>query len=131
MNNITNYKYHNPVKISFGPGTCVEAIKDIIGKESYIVEVFYEKTVMDKLEVIWEIEEALPNCEIIKHSEMKSNPEINDLKAFMNNRNDLGDWIIGIGGGSTMDFAKSVAFLSPQEFSLEHILKKKSVDPVA
>lgn len=121
-----NFKYYNPVKISFGIDKCHEELANIINDNPVSVDLFYESNAMEKIGVLDKIKHALRGCEIKEHCDIKPNPEINDLIEFMSNKKKYGNWVIAIGGGSVIDFGKTVAFLAYQKHDINDFLEKRA-----
>lgn len=118
------FKYYNPVKISFGIDTCFEEIQGIFMGNPASVDLFYEENTMSKVGALDRLKKALGECQIREYGNVKSNPEIGDLREFLSSRNEYGDWVVAIGGGSVMDFGKSVAFLATQQHNIDDFLAK-------
>ena len=133
MNNSDlQFRYHNPVKISFGADIYLDELQKIIGNQSAKIWLFYGRNAMKEIGAIENIKKALSGCQIKEYGNIPPNPDIQDIKIASLNPNRSGmplccHWIIAIGGGSVIDFGKSVAFLSRQQHSIEEFLEK-SVD---
>jgi len=126
-----NFRYHNPVKISFGIGICAEELASIIGSNYASIDLFYDHNAMEKIGIISKLRQALSECEISEYGTIKPNPEINDLRDFLSNREKYGDLVIAIGGGSVMDFGKAVAFLARQKHGVNDFLENSFHDVVS
>jgi len=70
--------------------------------------------------------EFIKEYEHIRFFDFKINPKIEDIKKGINlfNREKC-DFVIGIGGGSVMDIAKSISLLATQKGGLEEFVKGK------
>ena len=128
------FKYYNPVRISFGADIYLDELQKIIGNQPAKIWLFYGRSAMRKIGAIENIKKALSRCQIIEHGNISPNPDIQDIKRASLNPNRSGmplccHWIIAIGGGSVIDFGKSVAFLSRQQHSIEQFLEKNVPHP--
>ena len=122
------FRYYNPVKISFGADIYLDELQKIIGNQPAKIRLFYGRSAMKEIGAIEKIKRALNECQIREYGDISPNPDIHDIKrASSDGRQEEIDWIIAIGGGSVIDFGKSVAFLSRQQHSIEEFLEK-SVD---
>ena len=83
---------------------------------------------MKKSGVIDAIKRALPDCQIQEYGDIYPNPDIRDIEAVLDTLGEI-DWVIGIGGGSVLDMAKSVAFMTRQRESLRAFLTHENVEP--
>lgn len=131
MNNPdVQFRYHNPVKISFGAGIYLSDLQKIIGNQPAKIWLFYGHSAMKRIGAIEKIKRALSGCHIKEYGNISPNPDIQDIKRVSLNSNQKEiDWIIAIGGGSVIDFGKSVAFLSRQKSLLEEFLEKGADNP--
>ncbi len=115
--------FHNPVETIFGTGIYLHELRRIIGNSSAKVKLFYGRNAMKNIGAIGDIKKALGGCQIEEQGNIAPYPDIQDVKNAISNANDV-DLIIAIGGGSVLDFAKSVAFLSRQGHRIEKFLEK-------
>lgn len=122
------FTYHNPVHIHFGVNLVREALMQILGSTEARVGLFYGRSAMKKLGAIDTIREALSNCQIREYGDISPNPDIRDIEAVLDTVEGI-DWVIGIGGGSVLDMAKSVAFMARQKESLRAFLTHQNVKP--
>jgi len=128
MDNNAAFAYHNPVHIRFGLDSYQEALVHILGSNAVRVGLFYGRNAVQKLGAIDAIRETLPHCEIREYGSISPNPDVHDISAVMQTWPET-DWVIGIGGGSVLDFAKSVAFMAGQQESLPAFLTHQNVAP--
>ena len=128
------FKYYNPVRISFGADIYLGELQKIIGNQPAKIWLFYGRSAMKEIGAIESIKNALSGCQIREYGNISPNPDIQDIKRASLNPNRSGmplccHWIIAIGGGSVIDFGKSVAFLSHQQHSIEEFLEKRIDKP--
>lgn len=123
------FAYHNPVTIRFGADIYAQTLPKIIGPLSARVALFYGRNAMMKIGAIDRIKELLPNCEIEHYGGISPNPDRVDIEAVLRGWEKT-DWVIGLGGGSVLDFAKSVAFLVNQDKPLRTFLGRDKTEPV-
>lgn len=128
MDSEVAFAYHNPVHIRFGVGLYQEALAQILGSSKARVGLFYGHSAMKKLGAIDAIWEALPHCEIQEYCGIASNPDSRDINTILQKWPET-DWVVGIGGGSVLDVAKSVAFMAGQRESLRTFLTHQNVAP--
>ena len=129
-NQEVKFRYHNSVKISFGAGIYSDELQRIIGNQSLKIGLFYGCSAMKKIGAIENIKRVLSGCQIIEYGNISPNPDIQDIKSALSNQNQKEiNWIIAIGGGSVLDFGKSVAFLLCQQHEIEAFLEKSVDNP--
>jgi len=128
MDSSIPFAYHNPVHIRFGLGLYQKAPAQILGSTVARVGLFYGHSAMQKLGAIDVIRESLPHCQIWEHGNISPNPDVRDINAVLQVWPEM-DWVIGIGGGSVLDFAKSVAFMAGQREGLRVFLTHQNVAP--
>jgi len=116
------FNYHNPVIIKFGYGLYLNNLQDIIGADSKRIGLFYGSSSMKRAGVIDSIKDRFSACKIDEFGSISSNPDISDVKEFIVSNKDDFDLMIAVGGGSVIDFAKSVSFLLRQPGDLEDCL---------
>ena len=139
-----SFAYYNPVQIRFGVDIYHKTLNQILGSSlrqpfdgaqdkaqdtaSARVGLFYGRSAMKKIGAIDAIKRALPDCQIQEYGGISPNPDIRDIEAVLDTLEEI-DWVIGIGGGSVLDFAKSVAFMARQRESLRAFLTHENVEP--
>jgi phosphonate metabolism-associated iron-containing alcohol dehydrogenase len=123
-----SFSYYNPVRIQFGVDIYRKTLNQILGSSSIRVGLFYGQGAMKKTGAIDEIKRVLSGCRIQEHGNISPNPDLRDIDAALDALGEI-DWVIGIGGGSVLDFAKSVAFMVRQQESLWAFLTHQSVAP--
>jgi phosphonate metabolism-associated iron-containing alcohol dehydrogenase len=128
MDNNVTFAYHNPVHIRFGPGSYREALGQILGSTAARVALFYGRGAMRELGAIDAIRQALPYCQTQEYGSISPNPDVRDVNAVLQTWPET-DWVIGIGGGSVLDFAKSVAFMAGQRERLRAFLTHQNAIP--
>jgi phosphonate metabolism-associated iron-containing alcohol dehydrogenase len=122
------FAYYNPVRIRFAPAAYLQTLRDILGARSMHIGLFFGESAMRKLGVIDAIHAALPDCRVWECGNIAPNPDVRDVKAVLERLPEI-DWVIGIGGGSVLDFAKSVAFMSCQKEDLRAFLTHENTGP--
>ena len=131
-----SFAYYNPVQIRFGVDIYHKALNQMLGSSlrqaqdtaSARVALFYGRSAMKKIGAIDAIKRALPDCQIQEYGNISPNPDIRDIETALDTLKEI-DWVIGIGGGSVLDMAKSVAFMACQRESLRAFLTHKDVTP--
>ena len=119
------FNYYNPVNINFGFNKYHLFIKKIVNGNFKRAALFYGRESMKKAGVIDKIKESLDNCLINEYGGVLPNPKVSDIEKFVTTCKESYDVIIAVGGGSVIDFAKSAAFLLPQNQSIRAILKDR------
>jgi phosphonate metabolism-associated iron-containing alcohol dehydrogenase len=127
MNN-QSFAYYNPVQIRFGVDIYHKTVNQILGSTSARVGLFFGRSAMKKIGAIDAIKGALPDCQIQEHGNLSPNPDVREVEAVLEKLEEV-DWVIGIGGGSVLDMAKSVAFMARQRESLCAFLTHENVEP--
>ena len=122
-----SFAYHNPVHVRFGVDIYHKTLNQILGSSSARVGVFYGRSAMKETGAIDAIKRALPDCQIQEYGGISPNPDIRDIEAVLDTLEEI-DWVIGIGGGSVLDLAKSVAFMAHQGESLRAFLTHRNVE---
>ena len=124
------FRYYNPVQISLGTDIYIDELQKIIGNHGARIGLFYGRSAMKKIGAVENITSTFGGCEIREYGSISSNPDIRDVNTALLNSipKDL-DWIIAIGGGSVIDFGKSLAFLSRQQHTIESFLEKRVDNP--
>ncbi len=122
------FTYFNPVSIRFGTNLYLDALIEIIGPTKVRIGLFYGHSAMKKLAVVDHIKKALNVHKIEEFGDIDSNPDIQKIDSLAGSLADV-DWIIGIGGGSVLDTAKTVAFLVTQKKDLQTFLKHENIEP--
>ena len=107
-----NWRYHNPVKIHFGPGI-IRNLPHIVGSQRSILITtpgFTKRGVSDSLKKL------LGGSLIAIFDGVQSNPTFSSIKtAFNELRQYEYDTIISLGGGSAIDTAKAVAAIGASD----------------
>ena len=139
-----SFTYYNPVHVRFGVDIYRKSLNQILGSSlqqpfggaqdkaqdsaSARVGLFYGGSAMKKIGAIDAIKRALPDCQIQEHGNISPNPDVREVETVLEKLEEI-DWVIGIGGGSVLDFAKSVAFMARQRESLRAFLTHENVEP--
>lgn len=128
MNSNAAFRYYNPVHIYFGLDSYRETLTQILGSTTARVGLFCGRSAVQKMGAIDAIREAVPHCEIREYGGISSNPDVREINAVLQAWPET-DWVIGIGGGSVLDFAKSVAFMAGQREDMQAFLTHQNVAP--
>jgi phosphonate metabolism-associated iron-containing alcohol dehydrogenase len=107
----------------------LDALTQILGGTSVHVALFYGHSAMQKLGAIDAIRAALPDCHVVEYGHISPNPDVSDIQAILDAGMQDIDRVIGIGGGSVLDVAKSVAFMAKQTEDLYAFLTHRNVTP--
>jgi len=126
--NELGFSFYNPVRIHFGVESYKDTLKRILGTKKLKLALFYGKSAMKKIGVINTIKNIFSNCKIQEFGGISSNPNVEDIERVLSlwGKTDL---IVGIGGGSVLDFAKAAAFISNQSEDLRNFLLHKNTSP--
>ena len=110
ISNLINFKYSNPTIINFGVGK-INHIESLVTIKNAKILLIYTPS-MDKHGFLKTLLSKLSNFSVYLYNNTSQNPtpEIVDsvTRLFRNNNC---NFIIGIGGGSTIDFAKGISTL--------------------
>ena len=117
------YCFYNPVRIHFCFRLIQERIRHIVGQQEQRIGLFYGRNAMKRAGVIDSIKKSLPHAHFVEYNNIAPNPDINDILSFINNRWEPVDLCIAVGGGSVIDFTKTVAFVFAQDCQLEELLE--------
>ena len=122
------FAYYNPVRVRFGVNIYQKTLNTILGSSSARIGLFYGRGAMKRIGAIDAIKRALPDCQIREYGDISPNPDVREVETVLDKLEEI-DWVIGIGGGSVLDFAKSVAFMAHQRESLRAFLTHENVEP--
>jgi phosphonate metabolism-associated iron-containing alcohol dehydrogenase len=126
--NTSGFSYFNPVKIYFGVKSYKDILKKVIRSEESEFALFYGENAMKKIGVIDAIKNEFSDFGIKEFGNINSNPDIEDIEKVLSLLEET-NFVVGIGGGSVLDFAKTVAFISNQSESLRNFLLRKTKSP--
>ncbi|MEQ9567325.1 MAG: phosphonoacetaldehyde reductase [Pseudomonadales bacterium] len=116
----TNWKFHNPVKLTVGRGCRQSLVEELTGKSVLIVttERGRRQISEDKL-----LSDLASRCDITWVDRITENPGLTDLQAEIDQLQDGEfDAVLAFGGGSAMDAAKALRIALAGECR-EHSLK--------
>lgn len=103
---MSNWQYHNPVKIHFGPGI-VRNLPHIVGSQRSIIITTLGST---KRRISGSLKKLFGGSVVAIFDGVQPNPTFASVKAAFNELHQYEyDTIIALGGGSTIDTAKAVA----------------------
>ena len=116
---MNNFEYYNPVKVVFGAGTLEKVGEEaaLLGKSALIVSYKEHGLLKPVLEKATALMEAA-GLSVVSFLEVEPNPQIATVSEGVAMAKQQGvDLIVGIGGGSAMDAAKSIAagFYYPED----------------
>jgi phosphonate metabolism-associated iron-containing alcohol dehydrogenase len=131
-----SFAYYNPVQIRFGVEIYHKVLNQILGSSlrqaqgtaSARLGLFYGHSAMKEIGAIDAIKRALSDYQIQEYGNISPNPDVRDIEAVLETFEGI-DWVIGIGGGSVLDMAKSVAFMACQKENLRAFLTHENVAP--
>lgn len=107
-----NFSYYNPVKIIFGKGSIAKLVKELNPYNTILLT--YGGGSIKKNGVYDQVLQALTNKKIIEFGGIEPNPTYETLmKAVELGRNEKIDFIIAVGGGSTIDGTKFISAAIP------------------
>jgi len=122
------WSFHNPVKVTFGPGiTSALAAPASCERGAYFTSPgFTERGLTDKLAALFS------GCNLDIIDDVRPNPGITDVEAYRARLQGRGiQFVVGVGGGSVLDTAKALSYLLSIEdpgFSLRtHFNDKESL----
>jgi len=128
---IKGFNFYNPVNVHFGLDSYAEQIKALIPGKYRKVALFYGKESLEKAGVIKKIKKLLKSCQIVEYGGIDSNPLLEAVSEAVNNAKTDIEVVLAIGGGSVLDFAKSFAFLLPQNKDIQEFLTGDSISAKA
>lgn len=111
------FKYHMPVKTFFGRG-CIEKNRNEflqLGTKALIVT---GRSSAEKNGSLYDLKTSLDGVKIryVHYNRIEPNPSVEEVReAALFAKNSGADFIIGIGGGSPLDAAKTIAVLAVNE----------------
>jgi len=140
-----SFTYYNPVHIHFGVDIYLKTLNQILSPSfrqpfdrkrsdaqdtaSLRVGLLYGRKAMKEIGAIDAIKRALPDCQILEHGDISPNPDVREIERVIDKLG-VADCVVGIGGGSVLDMAKSVAFMARQRESLRALLThENNVEP--
>jgi phosphonate metabolism-associated iron-containing alcohol dehydrogenase len=106
----------------------LQILKDILGAQPVRIGLFYGRSAMRELGAIDAIRTDLPDCQVWEYGNIAPNPDARDVEAVLKKLPGM-DWVVGIGGGSVLDLAKSVAFTSCQKENWRAFLTHENTEP--
>ena len=104
--------YYNPAKIYMGVDKYLDFLQEIISGGYKNIALFYGNNAMRDLGAIDDIKKCMNGHVISDFGSINPNPDVATIRKFLSVKKEEYDLIIAIGGGSVIDFAKSIAFLS-------------------
>lgn len=104
------------------------AIGEAIGAEPKKIALFYGGRGVQSSGAVEQVKYALPRCRITEIGDIAPNPDIAEISKVLKTLEKV-DRVIGIGGGSVLDFAKTCAFLSNRNLAVRNILTGKVAVP--
>lgn len=105
-----SYNFYIPTRIVFGSNK-IEELNTFIPKEVKKILLVTDKNLVEKTTIILKISEIL-KFEFVVFQETEENPSLETIKKGAEfGRSNQVDFIIGVGGGSSMDAAKGIAIL--------------------
>ena len=124
ISNLINFKYSNPTIINFGIGK-INDIEPLITIKNAKILLIYTPS-MEKNGYLKNLLTKLNNFSVYLYNNTTHNPtpETVDLVTKLFRSNNC-NFIIGIGGGSTIDLAKSVSILQSHKHSSRKYLYKE------
>lgn len=96
------FNYFNPVKIHYGP--YLEILSNTILDREEVVIVHGQKSMT---KAVRRIKDILSRCHFTEVKGIRSNPTLDDINKYT--EIPTTKWVIGIGGGSVLDYAKIIA----------------------
>ncbi len=118
-----SFTFNIPTKIIFGNGSIIK-LSDEIPETSKSILIVTDKNLNENTNIIRQIEALLFNYRVSLFDKIAENPLIEsvDEGAAFALKNEV-DFIIGIGGGSSMDSAKGIALTCTNNISFHLILE--------
>lgn len=118
---MNNFDYYNPTRIILGKDI-LNQLNDFIPKYSRVL-VLYEGKTLKKYKYLDKILDALKNYEVFEFSGLKSQPNFETLiKAIKIVNKKKINFLLGVGGNSTMDGTKFVALASSYKGNVQDLL---------
>jgi len=123
-----SFNYYNPVRVKFGTGILQSAVCEAIGAGPKKIALFYGGRGVQSTGAVERVKKALTRCSFTEIGDITPNPDIAAVSKVLESVEKV-DRVIGIGGGSVLDFAKICAFLAGRKAALEDILIGKKDVP--
>ena len=118
-----NFNYSNPVHIYFGEAK-LSFIREYI-KDNHKIIAFCSRSVLKSYPILDKIRSIVPNCEMTIYTDILSNPGLKDIQNTIDlYQKEKIDLVLGIGGGSVLDYAKAFAYMRNKEETLEEVLSR-------
>ena len=118
---MNNFDYYNPTRIILGKDI-LKTLNDFIPKGSRML-ILYENKSLKKYKYLDKILDALTDYEVFEFSGIKSQPNFENLiKAIKIVNKKKIDFLLGVGGNSTLDGTKFVALASSYKGNVQDLL---------
>ena len=108
-----NFRYKNPVEVVFGKGQIAllpELVRQYTGKENPKILMTYGGGSIKKNGVYDQVKKALDGFELLEFGGIEPNPQYSTLmKAVETAKKENVDFLLSVGGGSTLDGTKFIA----------------------
>ncbi|MBC8373129.1 MAG: iron-containing alcohol dehydrogenase [Planctomycetes bacterium] len=117
------FNYFNPTAICFGRGQFDSAHRrgELKGAEKVLLVT--DGTAMRRFGYSDRLKENLSHCEVVEYDSVPANPDFECVRQGIDLARREGiTVVVALGGGSSMDAGKAIAFLSPQSASLDDYL---------
>lgn len=111
-----NFQWHMPIKLMFGAG-CLDRLPKVIdelgGKRVVLVA---GESAMERSGVLDRLQKMLSGINLKVHSGVRANLPIGDCDDIIRSvREHDADLVVGLGGGSVLDGAKTAAWIGPTD----------------
>lgn len=111
---MNNFTFQNPTKLIFGKGSIAQLASEI-SKDKKVLLTFGGGSVKTN-GVYDQVVAALKECQLVEFWGIEPNPKVETLrKAIELGKNEKVDFILAVGGGSTLDGTKLIAAAIPYE----------------
>ena len=126
------FNYFNPTKICFGPGQFDNAAEHAELKGAERVLLVTGGTAMRRFGYSERLKKNLSHCEVVEYDAVPSNPDFDCVRSGVDLARREGiTVVVALGGGSSMDAGKAIAFLASQSDSLDNYLADDAVGAAA
>jgi alcohol dehydrogenase len=122
-----DYNFYIPTRIVFGQKT-INKINSFIPKETSKVLIVTDNAIAEKTDIISKVKKVL-NFDYVIYQDTEENPSFKNVErgADIAKKNNV-DFIIGVGGGSSMDAAKGIAILATNKGTLAEYISGKEIE---
>ncbi|MFC2082310.1 iron-containing alcohol dehydrogenase [Bacteroidota bacterium] len=123
-----NFILHIPTKIIYGKRKISSLTSELPSNTKNIL-IVTDKVISEKTDILTKIESSLEQYKIIVFNEVEANPSYETVGngAALSKENNV-DFVIGLGGGSSMDAAKGIAVAAANSKSIKEYVSGEAME---